>query len=185
MTDNCKELMLNISNVLKLSKEIDSHCKNKDIKSVEELYNQMLHIYNTSNFDDCSDPNQKALIIDNLQILLSNVMSIITCMKSGGKHHIDNTKPSIILFFSNNCLNCKKFYPIWKSIVSKYGEKINIIKINADSTKNKSYIEKFNVTEYPTIFFTNKNKEIIPFNYSLSDGQIMQKITNHIDTKLL
>ena len=54
------------------------------------------------------------------------------------------------------CAPCKTMNPILKSIKSKLGDEIKILKINVD--KNQAVADKFNVRGIPTFIIFKQNR---------------------------
>ena len=71
---------------------------------------------------------------------------------------IKGNKPILVDFYANWCAPCKNMNPVLKSVKSKMGDEIKILKIDVD--KNQAVAEKFNVKGVPTfiIFMHNELK---------------------------
>ena len=71
----------------------------------------------------------------------------------------DKNNPSIIIFTSTMCMDCKKMKAVIKEVEPTYRDKINFISINALDKKRKvqDYIRKYNVTLVPTLIFADEN----------------------------
>ena len=71
----------------------------------------------------------------------------------------DKNNPSILLFTSTMCLDCKKMKEIIKEVENDYSDKINFISINAldNNKKIQDSIKKHDVKVVPTLVFTDVN----------------------------
>ena len=69
---------------------------------------------------------------------------------------IKGEKPILVDFFADWCAPCKTMNPILKSIKSKMGDEIKILKINVD--KNQAVADKFNVRGIPTSIIFKQNE---------------------------
>ena len=69
---------------------------------------------------------------------------------------IKGEKPILVDFYADWCAPCKAMNPILKSVKSKMGDKIKILKINVD--KNQAVANKFNVRGIPTFILFQSNE---------------------------
>ena len=69
---------------------------------------------------------------------------------------IKGEKRILVDFFADWCAPCKTMNPILKSIKSKMGDEIKILKINVD--KNQAVADKFNVRGIPTFIIFKQNE---------------------------
>jgi thioredoxin 1 len=70
---------------------------------------------------------------------------------------INSDQPVLVDFYAEWCGPCKTMAPVLKSVVSKFGDKVRIIKVDID--KNPMAASKYNVRSVPT-FIIFKNGEI-------------------------
>lgn len=72
---------------------------------------------------------------------------------------VENSKPTLIVFTSSMCMDCKRMKEVIKEVEGDYAPKINIISVNATANdrKVKEEIKKYNVTLVPTMIFLDKN----------------------------
>ncbi len=72
---------------------------------------------------------------------------------------IENSKPTLMVFTSTMCMDCKRLKEVIKDIEGEYSPKINIVSINATAKDRnvKEKIKKYNVTLVPTMIFLDKN----------------------------
>ena len=69
---------------------------------------------------------------------------------------IKGEKPILVDFYADWCAPCKAMNPILKSVKSKMGDQIKILKINID--KNQAVANKFNVKGIPTFILFQSNE---------------------------
>ena len=69
---------------------------------------------------------------------------------------IKGEKPILVDFYADWCAPCKAMNPILKSVKSKMGGQIKILKINID--KNQAVANKFNVRGIPTFILFQSNE---------------------------
>ncbi len=69
---------------------------------------------------------------------------------------IKGEKPTLVDFYADWCAPCKAMNPILKSVKSKMGDQIKILKINID--KNQAVANKFNVRGIPTFILFQSNE---------------------------
>ena len=69
----------------------------------------------------------------------------------------DKNNPSLLIYTSAMCLDCKKMKEIIKDIENSYSDKINFISINAmdNNRKIQESIKKHDVKIVPTLVFTD------------------------------
>ena len=72
----------------------------------------------------------------------------------------ENTKPEIIKFTSQMCLDCQKLNTTIKDVYPKYADKIKLteIKVEKNDSFTKEQIKKYNVLLVPTTIFKKENK---------------------------
>ena len=69
---------------------------------------------------------------------------------------IKGEKPILVDFYADWCAPCKAMNPILKSVKSKMGDQIKILKINID--RNQAVANKFNVRGIPTFILFQSNE---------------------------
>lgn len=66
-------------------------------------------------------------------------------------------KLSLVDFYSDTCIPCKKLNPVLSQIESELGEKLNVYKLNV--TYDMPVAEKYNVQGTPTLILFKDGKE--------------------------
>ncbi len=79
--------------------------------------------------------------------------------KMSGAMARDNNKPSLLIFTSSMCLDCKKIKSVIKEVEGDYTGKINFIQINAleKNRKVQENIKKYHIVLVPTLIFLDNN----------------------------
>ena len=70
---------------------------------------------------------------------------------------LDSNNPSLLIFTSAMCMDCKRIKEVIKDIEGSYSDKINFVKMNAldNDRKIQESIRKYDVTVVPTLVFTD------------------------------
>ena len=71
-------------------------------------------------------------------------------------------KLTLIDFYSDSCVPCKRMVPVLAQLEQKYGEQIFIGKVNV--AYEQDLVEKYKVMSAPTLIF-------------LKDGEVLEKLT--------
>ena len=81
-----------------------------------------------------------------------------------------NTNPSLLIYTSTMCLDCKKMKEVIKEVENDYSDKINFVSINAldNDRKIQDSVKMHDVKVVPTLVFTN------------ADGEFIEKIEGYI-----
>ena len=71
----------------------------------------------------------------------------------------DKNNPSLLIYTSTMCIDCKKMKDVIKEIEADYADKINFISINAldNNKKIQDSIKQHDVKVVPTLVFTDVN----------------------------
>ncbi|RUM48780.1 MAG: TlpA family protein disulfide reductase [Hydrogenothermus sp.] len=111
-------------------------------------------------------------------------------------------KPSILVFWSLNCLSCKKELPILNKFYHKYKDKINFYAIvlftnSKEKVKQRKkewgfdipvllggsdsrIVYKYRVIGVPTTYFVNKDLTIFKLVYGKKEKEKLEKIINEL-----
>lgn len=67
--------------------------------------------------------------------------------------------PSLLIFTSTMCMDCRKMKEVIKEVEGSYNDKINFIQINATDNNKKvqDNIKKYHVVLVPTLVFVDEN----------------------------
>ena len=69
-----------------------------------------------------------------------------------------NCKLTILDFWGENCLPCKKVAPIIDQLESEYYQTIDFKKINVELKENEDLLIKYKVRSIPTVIFLKEDK---------------------------
>lgn len=69
-----------------------------------------------------------------------------------------NYKLTILDFWGENCLPCKKVAPIIDQLESEYYQSVNFKKINVELKENEDLLIKYKVRSIPTIIVLKEDK---------------------------
>lgn len=89
-------------------------------------------------------------------------------------------KPTIMIFSSTMCYDCKKLKLVLNEIEPLYSEKVNFVHFDAlkNDKKIKKYIKDYNIMLTPTTIILDKNNE----NFKKIEGYIIKEnLINEIE----
>ena len=69
-----------------------------------------------------------------------------------------NYKLTILDFWGENCLPCKKVAPIIDQLESEYYQNVNFKKINVELKENEDLLIKYKVRSIPTVIVLKEDK---------------------------
>lgn len=69
-----------------------------------------------------------------------------------------NYKLTILDFWGENCLPCKKVAPIIDQLESEYYQSVNFKKINVELKENEDLLIKYKVRSIPTVIVLKEDK---------------------------
>ena len=69
-----------------------------------------------------------------------------------------NCKLTILDFWGENCLPCKKVAPIIDQLESEYYQSVNFKKINVELKENEDLLIKYKVRSIPTVIVLKEDK---------------------------
>ena len=91
---------------------------------------------------------------------------------------IGDSKPTLVDFFATWCGPCKMQAPILEEVKNKFGDKVNVIKIDVD--KNAALSQQYRVQSIPTLIVF-KNGEPVWRGYGLHQAsQLEEKLNEHL-----
>ena len=96
----------------------------------------------------------------------------------------DSNNPSILIYTSAMCLDCRKMKDVISEIEGSCSDKINFISIDAldNNRKIQESIKKYDIKVVPTLVFTDVNgKEINKIEGFISKEELMKKIEEAIN----
>lgn len=69
---------------------------------------------------------------------------------------------SIVDFYSDSCIPCKRMSPVLSAIEEKYGDKVLMVKVNV--AYDAALAEQYEVTSTPTFLFFRNGQEVERFS---------------------
>jgi len=129
---------------------------------------------------------KKNLLIS-LLILMAPVCTYLYLSKNSPDYTAmasDGNNPSLLVYTSSMCLDCRKMKEVIKEIESGYQGKINIVSINAldNNRKIQESVKKYDVKVVPTLVFTDVNGiETAKTEGFIPKEELIQKIEEAIN----
>lgn len=136
---------------------------------------------------------KKLLVIISIMVLLTSIGLCIDSKINSNKpdcgigmsyHRAGlEDKPMIILFYVDWCAYCNKFKPKLRLLNEIYQNKYNIVLINCEDEANKSMVEDFHITVYPTIYIVDdriKNRIHIDNGYYDNINLLKRELDRYI-----
>lgn len=87
---------------------------------------------------------------------------------------LKNKKPFVIDFYADWCPPCNAMIPIMEELEKKYKNKVEIIRVNVDLSKNRSLVIKYKVVSIPTFVFINSKGEISNIIIGYREMEVME-----------
>ena len=87
---------------------------------------------------------------------------------------IDSEVPVLVDFYSDSCIPCKRMSPVLSQLEGEYGEKVRIVKVNANF--EKALVDKWSVQAAPTLILFNKGEEVSRIRGAAKKEEIIQLI---------
>lgn len=96
-------------------------------------------------------------MLKRLSILLA-LLFILPVQAGEYEKALEQNEKVFLYLYSSNCSYCIKFEPIYKKIVSEYGNDFKFIKINTDTTYGRTLAYKLQARFVPFVMLTDKTK---------------------------
>jgi len=87
---------------------------------------------------------------------------------------LKNKKPFVIDFYADWCPPCNAMAPIMEKLEKKYKNKVEIIRVNVDLSKNRSLVLKYRVVSIPTFVFINSKGEVSNIIIGYREMEVME-----------
>jgi thioredoxin 1 len=94
---------------------------------------------------------------------------------------INSNKPVLVDFYADWCGPCKMMGPILKELKKKLGDRINIIKVDAE--KNADAAIKYNVRGVPTLILFHEGQILWQQSGVVQAHQLESIINQNLDTQ--
>lgn len=109
---------------------------------------------------------------------MKKILIILTLMITSALSTFALEKPKVILFHMHGCSACKKFSPIFDKLSSKYANKFNFSKEDA----NSKLANELGINYVPMVFIIDSDKQTktsIDSNCLSSQGCFEQRLQNY------
>ena len=91
---------------------------------------------------------------------------------------IKDKKPTLVDFFATWCGPCKMQAPILEQVKSKFGDAVNVIKIDVD--RNPELSARYRVQSIPTLFLFKEGEAVWRGNGLHQAAQLEEKLNEFI-----
>lgn len=118
--------------------------------------------------------SEKAVVEMNKKMFTDSIMDI---ENANGRWAFKGNKPTIIDFYATWCGPCKAIAPIMEEIAQKYGNEIDVYKVDVD--QNEELAAYFEINSIPTLLFIPKEGEPVTIVGGQSKGEIEALIKEH------
>lgn len=138
---------------------------------------------NPPNFSESSDEQDtEDLLRGNVQNTDANTYNnnVSNNNASTNSLNLGNEKSYMILFFAPWCGWSQRFLPIWNEFKEKMSNnsKLKIVTINSE--RRPEYVQKFNVSGFPTIKLLKPNEQPIEFKQERTLANLLQFVNKYI-----
>lgn len=88
---------------------------------------------------------------------------------------------TVYMFYSNNCVHCANFKPVWENVKAKFSNNanINFVDVDCNNPANENICFYYNIKTTPVLILVTPNKNI-EFNGARTVDAISNFITNNI-----
>lgn len=111
--------------------------------------------------------NQDGYIMNDHEKILSNFKDV-----TGGE------TPVLVDFFATWCGPCKMMAPVLEDIKKRFGEKLRIIKLDIDNSKNAKVVQQYGVRSVPTLMIFRRG-ELLWRESGVRSANDMESILNN------
>lgn len=80
---------------------------------------------------------------------------------AGSKSQYSRGRLKVMEFYTSWCKVCKMFEPNFQAAQSQYGNRCDFQKLDAEDPSNRSLVEKYGISGYPTTVFTDSSGKMI------------------------
>ncbi len=90
---------------------------------------------------------------------------------------MEQEKPVFLFFYTDWCMHCVKFMPVYEELEKTYKDKYNFIKINADNAENTALVQDYYVMGIPAVYIVEPKtqKRHAVNNFILHDIDTLKK----------
>ena len=110
---------------------------------------------------------------------IESTSTIIELNQENSKKTLDSAHFLVIDVYADWCGPCKRLKPIFNELNTEYGKLYQFAKVNADS--NDAFVERFQITGFPTILFIKDGKEVGRIVGFLKKEQLAEALKKHFN----
>lgn len=109
---------------------------------------------------------------------------------NSNSENFDNKRSKLMFFSATWCGHCNEFNPKWKKLVQhvnedpnnrKYKYKVTLHKFDSDTKAHKVHFDKYNVKQFPTIIFEDRDGSTKEFKGDRSLEVIKNFLNENVD----
>lgn len=78
---------------------------------------------------------------------------------------LDNPKPSVVMFYANWIVGCEQVRDSLEYAVSKFGNRVNFVRVDADIPENKRILELYKVRPIPTVIYLSADNKVVGYTF--------------------
>jgi acylglycerol lipase len=78
---------------------------------------------------------------------------------------MDNTKPSVIMFYANWIIGCKSVEEALQTALKQFGGKVNFVRINADDPGSQDIIKRYGVRPIPAVLYLSGDNHVVGYTF--------------------
>lgn len=90
---------------------------------------------------------------------------------------LESDKPVLVDFWAEWCGPCKMISPIVEQIAEEYGDRVRVVKVDADP--NPGVLQNYNVMSIPTLILFKNGQPVERITGYKPKDKILSKLTPH------
>jgi len=91
---------------------------------------------------------------------------------------VQDDKLLVVDFFATWCGPCKKLSPTLDEVSEEFGDRVNIVKVDADESEDLAMT--YGIRSVPTVLFFKNGQQVDKFVGALPKSEIVSKIENQL-----
>jgi thioredoxin 1 len=89
---------------------------------------------------------------------------------------VNNETPVLVMFYAPWCTYCQAYLPVLEEIAEKFGDKLQVIKVNVD--KNVAAALRYSIRATPSFMYFHKGQALWKKAGQLSRSELSDKLYN-------